>query len=236
MIEEPPRLKISSDMQRPSAAQVAAFQGVPTGFVVDAMFGAGAMDAAIGPIGFGRDIDCVAAGPALTAGNRASDIMGTLAALNFLQAGDILVAGFESHQGCAAAGDRVAAMVKNCGGAGFVTDGPMRDYAGIVEVGLPCWCTGLTPASPFTSGPASVGLPIEVGGLQVATGDMIVADRDGVVVVPFARIDAVIEALPKVREAEEALDAELAGGLRFPEGVAALIEGEDVAYVAPDQG
>ena len=231
MIEEPPRLKINSTRKRPTAAQIAAFQGAPTGFVVDAMFGKGALDGAIAPIGFGRDIDCVATGPALTADNRPSGIMGTLAALNFVQEGDILVTGFGGFQGCAAAGDRVSSMIKNCGGAGLVTDGPMRDYAGIVEVGLPCWCTGLTPNSPFTSGPASVGLPIQLGGMQVETGDMIVANRDGVVVVPFDKIDAVIAALDKVREVEEALDAQLSGGLKYPEGVAQLIEGDDVSYL-----
>lgn len=230
MIEEPPRLKLNANRRRPTAEQIADFQGVPTGFVVDAMFGAGAMDAAISPIGFGRDIECVAAGPALTAGNRASDIMGTLAAITQIKEGDIVVAAFEGHQGCAAAGDRVSAMIKNCGGAGFVTDGPMRDYAGIVEVGLPCWCTGLTPASPFTSGPATVGLPVVVGGQRVETGDMIVADRDGVVVVPFDMIEKVREMLPKVRDAELSLDAELAGGLTYPDGVAQLLEGDDVAW------
>ncbi len=231
MIEEPPRLKIKSERKRPSDAQIAAFQGVPTGFVVDAMHGKGAMSGTIAPIGFGRDMDCVAAGPALTADNRPSDIMGTLAALNFLQTGDVLVAGFSGFQGCASAGDRVSRMIKNCGGAGFVSDGPMRDYAGIVEVGLPCWCTGLTPNSPYVSGPATVGLPVDIGGVRVETGDMVVADQDGVVVVPFAQIDAVIAALDGVRAAEEALDAEISGGLKFPDGVAQIIEGDDVTYV-----
>lgn len=231
MIEEPPRLKINANRKRPTATQIAVFQGVPTGFVVDAMYGQGALDAAISPIGFGRDIDCVAAGPALTADNRPSDIMGTLAALNFVQDGDVVVAGFAGHQGCAAGGDRVSAMIKNCGGAGFVTDGPMRDYAGIVEVGLPCWCTGLTPASPYTSGPASVGFGVQIGGQRVETGDMIVADRDGVVVVPFDQIDAVIAVLDQVRAAEEALDAQLSDGLKYPDGIPALLEGDDVVYV-----
>lgn len=231
MIEEPPRLTINTARKRPSAAQIAAFQGVPTGFVVDAMQGMGALDGAIAPLGFGRDIECVAAGPALTAQNRPSDIMGTLAALNYLQAGDVMVAGCRGFQGCASGGDRVTMMIKNCGGAGFVTDGPLRDYAGLVEVGLPCWCTGLTPNSPYVTGPATVGLPVDIGGVRVETGDMIVADRDGVVVVPFAQIDAVISALDGVRAAEEALDAQLSDGLKFPDGVAALIEGEDVSFV-----
>lgn len=231
MIEEPPRLRINANRNRPTAAQIAAFQGVPTGFVVDAMFGAGALHASIAPLGFGRDIDCVAAGPALTVANRATDILGTLAALNYLQQGDILVAGAEGNQACAAAGDRVAMMIKNCGGAGFVTDGPMRDYAGLVEVGLPCWCAGLTPASPQVTGPSQVGMPVPIGGQTVHCGDMIVADRDGVVVVPFAMIDAVIGKLDAVRAAEEALDAQLSDGLKYPEGIAQLIEGDDVVMV-----
>lgn len=231
MIEDPPRLKINTARKRPSVAQIAAFQGVPTGFVVDAMHGTGALDGAIAPIGFGRDITCVAAGPALTAGNRPSDMMGTLAALNYLQPGDIMVAGWSGFQGCASGGDRVMMMIKNCGGAGFVSDGPMRDYAGLVEVGLPCWCTGLTPNSPYATGPATVGLPVDLGGVRVESGDMIVADRDGVVVVPFAQIDVVLGRLDAVRAAEEAMDAQLADGLRFPENVAALIEGDDVAFV-----
>ncbi|KKM02697.1 hypothetical protein LCGC14_1781810, partial [marine sediment metagenome] len=76
---------------------------------------------------------------------------------------------------------------------------------------------GLTPASPFTKGPGRVGLPLAIGGQQVETGDMVVADRDGVVIVPFAQIDAVIAALDAVRAAEEGLDAQVAEGLRAPQ-------------------
>lgn len=224
MIEEPKLMRVARDRPRPSAAQIAAFQDVPTGFVVDAMFGAGAMSPRIAPLGFGRDIECVAVGPALTAENQPGDVMATLCALNFVQAGDILVSSFGGYQACAAAGDRVAGMLKNGGAVGLITDGPMRDYAGLVEVGLPCWCTGLTPGSPFTRGPGSVGLPIVLGGRAVATGDMIVADRDGVVVVPYAQIDAVIAALVEVRKSEAALDAEVQGGLVVPDGVKAMLD------------
>lgn len=67
MIEEPPLLTINNNLRRPTEAQIEAFQGVQTGFVVDALLGRGALSYDIGPIGEGRDIDCVAAGPALTA-------------------------------------------------------------------------------------------------------------------------------------------------------------------------
>jgi len=231
MIEEPPLLTVNNARKRPTAAQIAAFQGVPTSFVADAMGGEGALDPAIRPLGESRDIDCVAAGPALTADTGPADILGTYAALNFLTPGDILVSAFGGHQRCAAVGDRVMGMIRNNEAAGFVTDGPVRDYAGIVAVGLPLWCTGLNPASPFSNGPGTVGMPIHIGGRRVETGDMIVGDRDGVVVVPFARIDAVIARLEDIKKLEIALDAEVANGRKSSDKIAALMDAGRVRYV-----
>lgn len=231
MIEKPKLLTINKTMRRPTKAQIDAFQGVPTGFVVDALMGGGAFAANIKPVGDGRDIRCVAAGPALTAGNSAGDILGTLAALKYIQPGDIVIASFAGFQGSAAAGDRVTGMTKNQGASGFVTDGPVRDYAGIVDVGLPVWCTGLTPASPFSNGPGSVGLRVQIGGQSVATGDMIVADRDGVVVVPFEKIDHVIEKLDAVKKLEGDLDAEVANGLGLPDSIAELLDSDQVDFI-----
>ena len=101
------------------------------------MYGAGALSPVIRPLGEGRDIDCRAAGPALTVDCGPADILALLAALESIQAGDVVVSSFHGHQGCAAAGDRVSAMMQNCGAAGFVTDGPMRDYVGLIQAGLP---------------------------------------------------------------------------------------------------
>lgn len=231
MIEEPPLLTVKRPSRRPSATQIAAFQNVPTSFVVDAMFGAGALTPAIKPVGDGLDIDCQAAGPALTVDCGPADILALLGALGAITRGDVVVSAFHGHQGCAAAGDRVTAMMKNCGAAGFVTDGPVRDYAGIVQVDLPVWCTGLNPGSPYSKGPGRVGVAIQIGGQEVETGDMIVADRDGVVVVPFEQLDAVIEMLATVTELETALDAELTQGLKIPQAIVDLMAGDQVKYV-----
>ncbi len=231
MIEEPPLLTIARDLRRPKAEQITAFQGVPTSFVADSMYGSGALSNRIRPLGESRDLISVVAGPALTVGCGAGDILALLAAMASIQAGDVVLAAFDGFQGCAAAGDRVCGMLRNCGAAGLVTDGPVRDYAGIVEIGLPCWATGLTPASPYTNGPGSVGLPIQIGGRQVETGDMIVADHDGVVVVPFGRIDEVLAKLEAVKELETALDAEVADGLQIPPSIGELLKGDTVKYV-----
>lgn len=219
MIESPPTLTIKSAMRRPTDDQIAAFQGQPTGYVVDALLGGGALSSGIQPIGDGRDLRCVAAGPALTVDCGAADVLAAFASLKFITGGEVVVSAFAAHTGCAAAGDRLIGMMKNSGAAGFVTDGPVRDYEGIIPVGLPVWCAGLTPASPHMSGPGSVGFPVQIGGQEVETGDMIVADRDGVVVVPFERLDEVIHALARIEALEKDLDAKVADGLRIPHWV-----------------
>lgn len=230
MIEAPPTLTIKNTLRRPTEKQISAFQGVPTGFVVDALLGGGALSSRIQPIADGRDIHCVAAGPALTADCGPADVLATFAALKYIRAGDIVVSAFAGHLGCAAAGDRLIGMIKNCGAAGFVTDGPVRDYQGIIPVGLPIWCTGLTPASPQMAGPGTVGFPIQIGDQEVETGDMIVADRDGVVVVPFEKIDDVIEALAHIAELEKILDAKVEQGLKVPDWVQDLLQSDKTVH------
>lgn len=230
MIEEPPILTIRRNLPRPSEAQIAAFQNISTGLIVDAQRGDGALDAVIKPL-VGQAPDRNIAGPALTADCGPADILASLAALRFLRSGDVLVSAFAGYQGCASAGDRLAGMVKNCGAAGLVTDGPVRDSRGIIETGLPVWCTGLTPASPFTSGPGAVGVPVQIGGCRVSTGDMIIADADGVVVVPFDRIDQVIDAVAKVTDLESDLETEIKDGLTIPPNVDAMLESDATAYV-----
>jgi regulator of RNase E activity RraA len=230
VIEVPPKLTVKTNFRRPSDTQIAAFQGIPTGFVVDAMFGGGALSHAIQPLGGGRELNCVAAGPALTAECGAADVLALFASLKFIRPGDVVVSAFSAHSGCAAGGDGLVGMMKNCGAAGFVTDGPLRDYHGIVSVGLPVWCTGITPGSPHVSGPGSVGFPVQIGAQEVENGDMIVADQDGVVVVPYERLDEVIENLERIRSAEQAQDDKIARGMRLPDWVEQFLASDQVAY------
>ena len=91
MIEEPPLLTVKRPSRRPTADQIAAFQNMPTSFVVDAMYGAGALSPVIRPLGEGRDLDCRAAGPALTVDNGPADILALHAALGLIAPGDIVV-------------------------------------------------------------------------------------------------------------------------------------------------
>ena len=151
-------------------------------------------------------------------------------ALSEIEPGDIVVNGVSGFQGTAAVGDRIAGMIKNNGGIGLVTDGPMRDLQGIIETGLSCFCTGLNPNSPYNSGPAKIGYPTEIGGKTVSSGDIIVADADGVTVVPFNKIDEVIDKLNRIIELENAMDDKVRDGLKISQKALDYIKSNQVVY------
>ena len=220
MIEDPPLLTMRRRFRRPAADRVAAFAGLPTGFVVDALGGRGALDGCIKPIGDAEAFCGVAlpceAGPA--------DNLAAFGALSIAEPGDVILCGTDGFERTSVAGDLLLGMMKNRGVVAFVTDGFVRDIAGIRAVGLPCFAAGLTPNSPARNGPGTVGLPAVVGGVAVGPGDIVVGDEDGVVVVPNSRIEETIARLANVRAAEAALDVKVKAGLQIPEFLQALID------------
>ena len=220
MIEDAPLLTIRRNLPRPPAEKVEAFRGLQTGFVVDALGGRGGLAGRIKPVSEARPFCGVAlpcdAGPA--------DNLAAFGALHLAQPGDVIVCATDAFANTAVTGDLLLGMMKNRGVAAFVTDGFVRDLVGIRAVGLPCFAAGLTPNSPARNGPGTVGLPVVVGGVTVGPGDIVLGDEDGVVVVPFARIDDTLARLPAVRTAEAALDAKVKAGLQVPDFIQALVE------------
>ena len=184
VIDEPPRLTIRRRPAAPSAELLRPFLEAPTGWLIDAMSGRGAMDTAIKPLA--PEIPAMRrfVGPALTCWCGPNDNLALLAAVSLAEPGDVIVAACEGFTGSGMAGDLVVGMTRNRGAAALVTDGMVRDRDGIVAVGLPVFCRGVTPNSCVRSGPGTVGLPVTAGGVPVATGDLLLGDADGVVVVP----------------------------------------------------
>lgn len=219
MIGTPPVLTLKRAFQRPSAAQVDAFADLPTGFVVDAQNGIGALDDGIKPLW-----SCRFAGPALTARCGPRDNLAVYVAMRIAQPGDVLVLRTGDHREAAVIGDNVAMIARNLGIAAIVTDGLVRDLEGLEEVGLPVFCRGLTANSPFKHGPCEVGTPISLGGMPITSGDMLVGDRDGVTVIPQAQIAPVIESLDEVRRKEQETQERIAAGGTIPTWVDELID------------
>jgi 4-hydroxy-4-methyl-2-oxoglutarate aldolase len=228
MIEDPPLVTLRRASRRPSPEQIAALTGVQTGFLADAMDGRGALDGAIKACVAGQSSFC---GVALPCHAGPADNLAVFAALPVLQDGDVLVVATDGYRATAVVGDLLLGMARNLGARGFVTDGCVRDLPGIEGVGLPCFGAGVTPNSPARNGPGTVGLPVVIGGVAVDAGDVLMGDVDGVVVVPFERIDAVIARLVEIRRAEAALDARVKAGLGVPEFVTALYQAGKVREI-----
>lgn len=228
MIKDPPLLTIRRDFPRPSPADVAAFVGVPTGYAVDAMGGRGALDYRIKPL---APVSPVMVGVAVTCHCGPADNLALFGALAIAKPGDILIAATDGFTATAVTGDLMMGMARNRGLLGLVTDGLVRDIAGILGVGLPVFCAGVTPNSPVRNGPGTVGQPAVIGGVAIGPGDIVIGDNDGVVIVPRDQASAVLARLSDVRAAEAALEAKVKAGLEVPDFVQAILESDRVTEI-----
>lgn len=213
MLDDPPTLTVRRRFERPTDAQLRRFRGAPTAQVVDAMDGRGALDSEIKPqVPPGRSL----VGAALTAFAYPADNLALLGCLDVLREGDIVVCAVDGYRKTALTGDLLAGMLRNAGCVALVTDGAVRDQDGIEGMGLPIWHGGVTPNSPARTGPGTIGLPITCGGVPLESGDLIVADRDGVVVVPRAEIDRAADRLDRIRAAEAETETKVRNGMARP--------------------
>ena len=228
MIEDPPLLQIRRNFPRPEAALLARFANVQTEHLADAMDGRGALDFRVKAIDPDR---AIFVGSAVTCLCSPGDNLAIVAALAVLQQGDVIVAATDAHATLAVVGRRVTGMAKNRGAVAVVTDGLARDTAGIRQNGVPVFCAGVTPNSATASGPGTVGQPVVVGGVAVQSGDIIVGDVDGVVVIPLARAEEVLLRLEAVRAREADLAQKLAAGLGVPRRVTELLASPRVRFL-----
>ncbi|MGC1462566.1 MAG: ribonuclease activity regulator RraA [Terracidiphilus sp.] len=114
-------------------------------------------------------------------------------------------------------GDILCERMRVRGVAGLVTDGVVRDVAGVIATGLPVWCKGAA-APPSVAGLTFVGWqdPIACGGVAVFADDAIVVDDDGAVVIPRAMLDSVVEAAIEQEKLEAWIVDEVRAGVPLP--------------------
>lgn len=169
-------------------------------------------------------------GRALTVDAR-EDLMSVLAGLHQSEPGDVLVvAGSDEH---AVAGELFATEALRRGVAGIVIDGLCRDTRTLAELDLPVYARGAAPtACPARSVPV-VQVPITIGSVEVAPGDLVLGDDDGLVVATAAEVQAVIEAAEAIQRREEALRTAITAGaslfdrVNYDEHLAAVRAGRD---------
>ena len=231
MIEDPPLLTIRREIPRAAPEVLERFRDVPTSWIVDALEGRGALDHTIRAMLQGPDIARHVVGSALPCLCSGNDNLALAAGLSLSAPGDMVMVANEGFRAACVGGDLLMGIARNRGVAGFVTDGLVRDVAALEQVGLPVFAAGVTPNSCARNGPGTVGLPVSVGGHPVASGDVVVADRDGVVVVPAARITEVLARLEHIRELEAALERQVTDGLDGLPAMAEMLASDRVRWV-----
>jgi regulator of RNase E activity RraA len=146
-----------------------------------------------------------------------SSPISTRAAIEAMPEGCIAVVDAMGVQDAGIFGDILCARMAKKNVAALITDGVVRDLAGVLGTGLPVWCSGA--ASP----PSVAGLtfvdwqrPIACGGVAVFPGDVVVVDDDGAVLIPAALLDAVLALAPEQERFEGWLMEQVNEGAVLP--------------------
>ncbi|MEO5843478.1 MAG: ribonuclease activity regulator RraA [Caldimonas sp.] len=141
----------------------------------------------------------------------------TRAAIEAMPAGAIAVVDAMGTTDAGIFGDILCARMAKRGVAALVSDGVVRDLAGVLSTGLPVWSRG-TAAPASVNGLTFVGWqePIGCGGVAVMPNDVIVADGDGAVVIPAALVDDVVAAAVEQERFEGWIMREVDAGVPLP--------------------
>lgn len=141
----------------------------------------------------------------------------TRAAIEAMPSGCIAVVDAMGVADAGIFGDILCARMAKRGVAALVTDGVVRDVAGVAATGLPVWCQGVA-APPSVAGLTFVGWqePIACGGVAVMPDDMIVADADGAVLIPAALVEEVATLGPEQERLESWIMTEIEAGAALP--------------------
>jgi len=146
-------------------------------------------------------------GPAITLGlvrdDQASGMEAALAAIKLIEsapAGSVVVAALDSEKSFAVFGSTYTALAKARRLAGFVVDGSVRDIPDLNRLAFPVLARGATPGSAASHYRAAIiNGPVQCGGIEVKPGDYVVADEDGVTVVPKDRYQEVLVVAGKLQ-------------------------------------
>ncbi|WED24043.1 RraA family protein [Vibrio sp. JC009] len=169
-----------------------------TATIYEAQGATGALDSNIKPL----HGDMRFAGPAYTVDMRPADNLMVHYAMLRAHQGDILVLDAKGFVEAGPWGDVLTSQAMHMGLSGLLINGAVRDSSAIIDMGFPVFSKGLSIKSTGKSQIGKVEVPVYISGVEINSGDIVVGDRDGVVVVKRHRLDEVIELSLKREEKE----------------------------------
>jgi 4-hydroxy-4-methyl-2-oxoglutarate aldolase len=193
-----------------STEDLEVLKALGTATIHEAQGQRGAIDSMIRPI----DPTVRLAGPALTVDCRPSDNLAIHYALTKAKPGDVLVVDAKGFTDAGPWGDLLTLAAQKLGVVGLVIDGAVRDANAIVDMGFPTFARGLCIKGTNKCQPGKVNVPIVLGGAVLNPGDIIVGDRDGLVVVAAGDVQDVILKSRAREEKEADIRAGLQAGKR----------------------
>jgi 4-hydroxy-4-methyl-2-oxoglutarate aldolase len=192
--------RVIADIPRPSADAVERLLACRSCDISDVMNRSGTM------VGIGAVYKNVGrvAGPAVTVSIPAGGINMVKMGIQQGQAGDVIVVSTHGAVSTAMLGGNISLGMQRRGIKAFVIDGAVRDASEIRELQFPTFARAVVTAAADLGGPlGEVNVPIACGGVVVNPGDIIVADEDGIVVVPPAFADEVAAAVEALEAKHE---------------------------------
>ncbi len=172
--------RIVTKFERASPELVKRFDKHDTAKLVDSMGGHGAMHYEIKPL----ENNMRVLGTALTVLTRPGDALYVQKAIDETKPGDVVIISAGGYKDVCVIGERLGYFFKRKGAVGIIVDGAIRDAIGMVADSPPTFARSTCLRIFGSTGPGAINVPVSCGGVTVNPGDIIMGDRDGVVVVP----------------------------------------------------
>jgi len=176
--------------------------------VSDALGRTGAMHSAVRAMWSGAQF----VGRARTAKPQGSDVSAVFSAIDRAMPGDVIVIEGRGAGPVAFWGENATLLALQRRVVGTVMGAPCRDVQAHARLRYPIFSVGATPAGGVFGQRGDVDVPVSVGGLVVTSGDVVVADENGVTVVPLLQFDAVVAAIPDLLRKEREIQDDIAAG------------------------
>lgn len=214
--------RVRLTIQRPSLALVAKFRGASPPDLAEAMNMSGAM----------REIRPIylpipkLVGTAITVRAQPGNSLMVAKALAIAQPGDVIVIDGRGVASRSLWGGQRSQFAASRGICGAIIDGATRDTDESQAAGVPVFARAICPMGSTAKGPGELNFPIACGGVPVHPGDIVVANSEGIVVIPWQDAEDVYSAWCKVLEYEEVAQADAAAGRQYSGARTDLLLGE----------